>query len=277
MAASFLLGRAEAQTVVPVNSSPSSQMQKAAEQKNTHLHYSVFVHGYHALNADADYVMQPWGYGIETHLYTAGLASWFLTLNLLSSAQGRFSGDEIAPVSFSNKGFSRGEERRAHIDFDLSGPHVTVLFPPEKKREPLPEVELKQAVDMLSYLIALTHRMEFRQDCTFGKPIFDGVHLSYLDMHGPINTSMPKDHSPFFKDDALRCDFTGRQIGGFSIGSPFKAAQSAPHPGSVWFVRDEKVGFLPVRIEFNHYKMGLILVVLQSEPQISTVSRNQVH
>lgn len=269
MAVSFLFGQAEAQA--------AGAEQRATEQ-NTHLHYSVFVHGYHALNADVDYVMQPWGYGIESHLYTAGLASWFLTLNLMSSAQGRFNDAEITPVSFSNKGFSRGEERKAHIDFDLSGPHVTVLFPPEKKREPLPETELKQAVDMLSYLVALTHRMQVKQDCTFGKPIFDGVHLSYLDMHGPDKTSMPKDHNPFFKGEAQRCDFTGRQIGGFSIGSPFKAAQSAPHPGTVWFAHDDKAGLLPVRIEFNHYKMGLILVVLQTAPQFSTISHgNQVH
>ena len=270
------LGAAEAhaQSALPVIPQPAGAIKPTTAQ-NIHLHFGVFVHGYHALSADADYVLQPWGYGVETHLYTVGLASWFLTLNLLSNAQGHFNGDDITPVAFSNNGFSHGEEQKAHIDFDLSGPHVTVLVPPDKQREPLPEAELKQSIDMLSYLVFLTHRMSLKNDCNFSKPVFDGVRLSYLDVHGPTRAIIPKDHNSYFKGDSLRCDFTGRQIGGFSIGSRFKAAQSTPHPGSVWFVQDQKAGLVPARIEFDHYKMGEILIVLQAEPKLSAVSHNQ--
>lgn len=254
---------------------PSAPVASAAQ--NIHLRYGVFVHDYHALSADADYVLQPWGYGVETHLYTVGLASWFLTLNLMSSTQGRFNGDDVAPISFNNSGFAHGEEETTHIDFDLSGPHVTVLLPVEKQREPLPKPELKQSVDMLSFLIELTHRISLKHDCTLSRPIFDGVRLSYLEVHGPSQTTIPKDHGSYFKSDALKCEFTGRQIGGFSLGSHFKAAQSSPHKGAVWFVHDQQGGFIPARIEFAHYKLGQILVVLQSAPKISTVVRSQTH
>nr|WP_326831298.1 DUF3108 domain-containing protein [Bombella mellum] len=267
---------AYAQSALPVIPQPSGIV-KTSSTQNVHLHFGVFIHGYHALSADADYVLQPWGYGVETHLYTVGLASWFLTLNLLSNAQGHFKGEEIAPVAFSNNGFSHGEEQKAHIDFDLSGPHVTTLVPPDKQREALPETELKQSIDMLSYIVFLTHRMSMKGDCTVRKPVFDGIHLSYLESHGPTQAIIPKDHGAYFKGDSLRCDFTGRQIGGFSIGSRFKAAQSTPHPGSVWFVQDPKAGMLPARIEFEHYKMGEILIVLQTEPKLSAVSHDQAH
>ncbi|MUG79446.1 hypothetical protein GM608_04300 [Bombella sp. ESL0380] len=258
---------------------PAPSLQSAADTlpaaQNIHLRYGVFIHGYRALGADADYVLQPWGYGVETHLYTVGLASWFLTLNLLSSAQGHFNGDNVAPVSFSNSGFAHGEEEKAHIDFDLTGPHVAVFLPVDKQREPLPAAELKQSVDMLSFLVALTHRMTLKQDCTFSRPVFDGIRLSYLDVHGPSQTTLPKDHGSYFRGDALKCDFTGRQIGGFSIGTRFKAAQSSPHKGTVWFVHDPQGGFVPARIEFDHYKMGQILVVLQAAPKVSAVTHTQ--
>lgn len=281
MASASLLGVTGA-SADPIGPSSSSAIQQKATgttsaAQNIHLRYGVFVHDYHAITADVDYVLQPWGYGVETHLYTVGLASWFLTLNLMSSAQGRFNGDDVAPVSFSNSGFSHGEEQKAHIDFDLTGPHVTVFLPVDKQREPLPEAELKQSIDMLGFLVALTHRISLKQDCTFSRPVFDGIRLSYIDVHGPSQTTIPQDHGSYFKNDALKCEFTGRQIGGFSIGTRFKAAQSSPHKGTVWFVHDPESGFVPARIEFAHYKMGQILIVLQSAPKISTVAHAQTH
>ncbi len=282
MASACLLGITGA-SAGPVGPSSSLMAQQKTAgvatptAQNIHLRYGVFVHGYHALSADADYVLQPWGYGVETHLYTVGLASWFLTLNLMSSAQGHFNGDDVAPVSFSNSGFAHGEEETTHIDFDLTGPHVTVLLPVEKQREPLPQAELKQSVDMLSFLVELTHRISLKQDCTLSRPVFDGVRLSYLEVHGPSQTTIPQDHGSYFKNDALKCEFTGRQIGGFSLGSRFKAAQSSPHKGAIWFVHDQQGGFIPARVEFAHYKMGQILVVLQSAPKISTVVHAQTH
>ncbi|MCX5614166.1 DUF3108 domain-containing protein [Bombella saccharophila] len=239
--------------------------------QNVHLHYNMYVRGYHFVNVDADYVLQPWGYGIQTHLYSVGLASWFFTVNLLSTAQGHFNEVDTRPLSYDNRGFSRGEELHTHIEFDHTGPHVTVLQPPETGREAMPEVEFRQSVDMLSYLVGLVHHMDVRQNCTTGQSVFDGIRLSYMDMHGPFKTTLPTDHHPFYTGDAMRCDFTGKQIGGFSIGSPFKDAKATPHPGSVWFVRDPKAGLIPVRLQFSHPKIGMLLVVLQTPPYLSAV------
>lgn len=270
MGVSCFLGAAAAEGVAqPAAPQAAVAQENTLKGKNTHLHYSMYVRGYHFVDVDADYVLQPWGYGIQTHLYSVGLASWFFTVNLLSSAQGHFDGANTLPLAYDNHGFSRGENLHTHIEFGSSGPHVTVLQPPETGREAMPEAEFRQSVDMLSYLIGLVHRIGVAQNCTAGTSIFDGIRLSYMDMHGPTKTMVPKDHYPFYTGEALRCDFTGKQIGGFSIGSPFKDAKATPHPGSVWFVRDPQAGWVPIRLQFSHPKIGMLLVVLQTPPYVS--------
>lgn len=235
---------------------------------NINLRYAAFSHGYHALNIDANYTLQPWGYAAETHLYTAGIASWFLSLNLLSHAEGHIFQHDISPTFFHTQGTSHGEKHLTHLTYDLHGPHVATLLPTEEGREELSITDQRQAIDILSFFVSLIHQINTTQNCLPRTFLFDGVRLSLVDMQSPVPDVVPQKHHSVYKGQALRCDFTGRQTGGFSIGSPHKALKSAPHQGRIWFAPMHGAGFVPVRLEFDHPKLGLMTIVLQSSPHI---------
>ncbi|MXV44453.1 DUF3108 domain-containing protein [Saccharibacter sp. 17.LH.SD] len=241
-----------------------TQATPSAQEGQTNLRYAVMIHGYHVLDATASYAMRPWGYGGTTHLYTVGLASWFLTANLTSTVEGRFDGDKAIPLSFDNQGYSRGKERHAHLTFDQAGPHITALTPIDDDREPLPKEELSSSLDMLSALAALLHNLEHHASCTMAGNVFDGLRLFHIDAQGPHQESIPEGRNPYYTGTAFRCDFSERQIGGFVKGSHHKAEQASPHPGTAWLKRLDNGQVVPVRIELQHPKLGKMVFVLQS-------------
>lgn len=238
-------------------------------QETVNLRYATIIRGYHAVDTTAAYAVRPWGYGATAHLTTVGMASWFLTIDLTSTVEGHFFNNEALPINYDSHGFSRGQNRHVHLTFDHNGPHITALMPVDNDREPLPPHQLSSSKDILSALITLFHRLETENSCDVSGTVFDGLRLMRIDAHGPRHDDVPEDHSSYYTGDALRCDFTGRQIGGFSQGSSHKAEQASPHPGIAWFKTLEKGRIIPVRIEFQHPKLGRLLLVLQSAGTIT--------
>lgn len=230
----------------------------------TNLQYNAFIHGYHVVDITASYAMSPWGYAAKTHLFTVGMASWFLNIDLNTAVQGRFEGGKALPISYDNQGISRHKKRHVHLNFDSAGLHITTLTPPENNREPLPPEQLKASIDILSALGELLYQLQTAHSCHLAGFVFDGVRLMHIAAHGPVNDTIPTEHQPYYAGAALRCDFTGRQTAGFVQGSPHKAAQASPHPGSAWLkvLKDGRV--IPVRVEFQHPKLGRLVIVLHT-------------
>lgn len=260
-------GGAVAQTALPTeNPSPY-------ESSSVSLHYAVYVHGFHALNADGAYALRDWGYGGTTRLYTVGIASWFLTIDLTSTIEGHFKEDgSAAPIFYDAHGFSRKKQRNLHISFGENGPHIDLLTPKDDERDPLPEDKLKHSIDLLSGLGVLFHTLETTGKCNLSGDIFDGLRLTHIDAYGPEIENIPQEHDIYFSGPAKKCSFTGKQIAGFVKDSKHKALLSAPQPGAAWFVHLDHIGIVPVRIDFQHPKLGHIIMVMQKPPEIAQVT-----
>lgn len=239
------------------------------EEETLNLRYATIVHGYHAVDTIASYAVRPWGYGATAHVVSVGLASWFLTINLTSTVEGHFVGDDTQPLSYDSQGYSRGSQRHVHLTFDKAGLHITEQTPFDDDREPISSDQLEHSKDILSSLLALLHQLDTKNSCTLSGTVFDGLRLMRIDAHGPIHDDVPTNHNAYYSGDALRCDFTGRQIGGFVQGSAHKAEQASPHPGTAWFKRLDNGRVIPVRIEFQHPKLGKLILVLQSAPTLT--------
>jgi hypothetical protein len=86
-----------------------------------------------------------------------------------------------------------------------------------------------------------------------------------MTVHGPTQVNIPQTHKQAYSGTpALRCDFIGQQVAGFIKDSPNRAKMAMPQPGSAWFKDVEGIGLVPVRIEFNHPKLGHVTVVMQN-------------
>lgn len=226
--------------------------------------YAVYLKGFHALNASASYEIQSWGYGATTQIKPVGFISLFVTMDLTSHVQGRFDADgTVEPLLFDSGGISRGKHRHVRIEFTDGTPKVTVLEPAEEDREPVPSSDLPHTVDTLSAMMHLLHALSTTGTCNGTQSIFDGLRLTEMVAHGPTTDDIPQSEDEAYSGPAMRCDFVGRQIAGFIKNSPNRAKLASPQPGAAWFKNIDGLGLVPVRIEFNHPKLGHISVVMQ--------------
>lgn len=258
----------------------SQQANAVANKENgdssVSLEYAVYVHGFHVLNADGAYGLRSWGYGGTTHLYTVGLASWFLTINLTSTVEGQFNNGKALPIFYDAHGFSRKAERSVHIDFHENGPQITLLKPQDDDREPLPNDKMKKSIDILSGLGILFHNLDTTGKCNLSGDIFDGLRLTHIEAHGPEIENIPQGYDIYYSGPAQKCSFVGRQIAGFVKGSKHKEQLSTPHPGAAWFIHIKDIGIVPVRIDFQHPKLGHIIMVMQKPPTIAHVNNLEI-
>ncbi|AOX19755.1 DUF3108 domain-containing protein [Kozakia baliensis] len=250
-----------------VCSVPFSQA-KAADNRQVAAQYGVYTHGIHVLNAVADYRLTDWGYGITTTIHAGGFLNWFLKMELRSTSEGRFENGRVAPIRFQSGGFSRGKNRNVTITYQGDTPTVTELTPPEPDREPVPASELSHSIDTLSAMALLLDTVQRTGHCNGSAMVFDGLRLTAMDAHGPTQSDVPTGSDEIFKGPALKCDFIGQQKAGFMKSSSHLAAMKAPHPGAAWFQDLPGIGLVAVRIEFEHPKLGKMVVVLQDKPRI---------
>lgn len=231
--------------------------------------YAVYTHGFHVADADANYRLTDWGYGINTHIKAGGLLSLFLRMDVSSSANGRFIDGSAEPVQYSSGGYSRGQSRSIVIHYDNRTPTVTTLQPKEPDRETVPASDLPNAIDTLSAMALLLSTLQHTGHCDGSSRVFDGLRLTMMKAHGPTPTIIPTETGEVFRGAGLRCDFIGQQTAGFVKGSSHLNEMKAAHPGAAWFQNVPGVGLVAVRIEFDHPKMGKIIAVLQRRPTLS--------
>lgn len=237
-------------------------------QSTVSLRYAVYIHGFHVLNADGAYGLHPWGYGVTSHLYTVGLASWFIKINLYSTVEGKFENGKALPISYDSHGFSRGKNRALHLDFSEEGPKVKKLLPEhDEEREPLPVEQLKHSIDMLSGLALLFHTLDTTGNCHLSGTLFDGLRLTHIEAHGPEIENIPQSNDIYAAGPAQKCSFTGAQIAGFVKDSGNNAELAKARPGAAWFIHVKNIGIIPVRVEFDHPKLGKITMIMQEKPQ----------
>lgn len=248
----------------------------AAGQVNTT--FAIYMRGLHVLDADASYQIEPWGYGGTTHIRPAGLISWFVTMDIHSRVEGDFvPGGNVKPIRYDSGGLSRGQHRRVLLTYNGNTPHVDILEPAETDRDPIPDSDLPHTIDTLSGMARLLETLTQTKSCEGSSVIFDGLRLTKMTVHGPVTSDIPQSHKQAYSGPALRCDFVGQQIAGFVKDSPNRSKMAAPQPGSAWFKEIDGVGLVPVRIEFNHPKLGHVTVVMQQPlpPSKSTAILSQ--
>jgi hypothetical protein len=225
------------------------------------LSYEGYAHGLHVLTVDGALRLTDTGYSVRMSYRTAGLISMVSHTRISSSSEGRFDGGKPEPLDFTSEGYTRGADRSVRLSFKDGMPQVDALSPPEPNRDPVPASQLGGSIDSLTAMATLIHEVSASGRCDGHAKLFDGLRLTALDAHTTGSEAVPHDDRSPFGGDALRCDFTGQQIGGFLHDKD--AAPRKPRAGTAW-VASAVPGApkLPVRVVFDHPKLGLITLVL---------------
>lgn len=226
------------------------------------LDYALYGHGFHVMDVTVDLLLTPDGYSVRLNDRTVGLLGFMLHANVTSTAQGRFAGDGVRPVRFTSNGYSRGADRRTQLDYADGNPAVTVLSPPETRRDPVPIASARGSIDTLSAIADLMRKVETSGRCDGNALIFDGLRLSEARSQTTGQQTVPQDHDAAYGGTALRCDFVSQQTAGF-LHNEDENALHRPQHGTAWISRVAAgAPPLPVRIMFEHPKLGTATMVL---------------
>ncbi|WP_428392353.1 DUF3108 domain-containing protein [Lichenicoccus sp.] len=228
------------------------------------LSYKLYGRGFHVMNVAVALSLNQYGYGIAVHDQTVGLMSVMVHTNLTSTATGRFKPDGVQPTHFESVGFSRGAQRTTVLDYVDGNPVVRQLTPPEPNRDPVAAASARGAIDTLSAIVGLVHRVQQTGRCDGSALLFDGLRLSRARAHTVGEQVVPAHDGALYPGTALRCNFESLEVGGFEHDED-QAEMHRPQHGSAWVAHVlPGAPALPVRISFHHPKLGMVTMVLTS-------------
>ena len=223
-----------------------------ARAQPVQAHYRAYAAGLPVVAMEADWDVQPGAYRVHLAFRTLGALALAYRGQSDSVAEGRFDARNVLPRRYYSAGVLRGVQRVTQIDYLGRDPQVRQLLPAgDEEREPVPLAEQAGTTDNLSALALLIRNVNLTGRCDGQLRTFDGRRLGELAARtGPVQDLEPTSRS-LYAGPALRCDFEGRQLGGF-IRDGDRDTLRRPQRGTAWFAAVTPDGpKLPVRIEFQ--------------------------
>ena len=228
--------------------------------------YQAYVAGLNAVELRASFGFDPAGYRIAIRSRTVGMTKLFVDGQQLNKADGLWASaqlnSQLRPRNFYIDGTWRGSPRRAHIVFGETGPAIRELQPAERSRQPIPDLERRDAIDPLSVLAALSRLVAERGTCDGEARVYDGRKLEATAARTVGWEVFQPSTATIFTGRALRCDVELRLIGGFLPDSD-RADQAKPRRGTVWLAAPAPgAPLLPVMFKLQISWLGEATVYL---------------
>ena len=222
------------------------------------LHYVAYSAGLRVLDVQFAFDIGPGSYTVASSVHTVGVLAAFVSGQAHSHVAGDWREQGAAPRHYESAGMWRGHTVRTVMDYDLGTPHAHDLLPdPDPDpREPVPASALPGAIDALSALATTVRQVARTGGCDGHVRLFDGRRLSDVSARTVGTETLPPTSRSSFQGPALRCDFEGTLLAGFTVEGD-RAEQARPHRGTAWFaaVRPDSPK-LPVRVTFDNRSFG---------------------
>jgi hypothetical protein len=229
----------------------------AADTVSAHLTYAVYAAGFNVLNLDGNVDLGGPYYRVDLSYHTVGVFGALIRSNISSFAQGKWAGNRPLPLRFASWGTVRGEVRRTLIDYEANQPVIRTLQPAqEEDRDPVPPEQQHDTVDTLSAMAMLIRQVAATGTCDGHVNMFDGHRASDITAHTAGQEILPSEFRSSFAGPALRCEFVGRQTGGFKHDVSDEELHKL-HYSTAWLARVvPDAPPLPVRIVFEAHFFG---------------------
>lgn len=230
-------------------------------------YYEAYAAGVNVVQMEAAFTVDPDRYAIRLDYRTVGAFGLLLSSRQNTVVEGRFVGTRPAPERFYSSGVLRGAPRVTQIDYRDGQPVVRQLQPPtETEREQVASADQANTVDTLSAMAALIRQVNTSGRCEGRLATFDGRRLSVLEARSGGEQALERTGRSSFAGLALRCDFVGRQLGGFMLDEDRERLQR-PHTGTAWLASVTAGGpKIPVRIAFRTRWFGEATMYLADKP-----------
>lgn len=259
---------APADAASPVATTPAAVTPAAvnpAAEQDVELTYSIYAAGLKVVHLVVEASIAPTGYGMSIGFTTTGLYGALFSGSVTTNVQGRWEGRAASPILTTSQGHWRGQPRDSRIEYHADIPTIVRLVPPlEPERIPVPASEQAHTIDTLSAIALLVHRVATENTCDGAATIYDGRRLSSITAKTVGQDTVPESSRSDFHGPALRCDFSGRLLGGY-MRDDDPARVSRPKRGSAWLAPLQPGGApLPVRLSFETTWFGDATMYLES-------------
>lgn len=234
-----------------------------ARAEPVHVRYAAYAAGLNALNMDADFDVTPQSYRVHLAYRTVGTVGVLVRSQQDTVAEGRFVASRPVPQRFFSAGTLRGTPRVTQIDYAAGQPTVRQLQPSnDGEREAVLPAAQAGTIDTLSAMAQLMQQVNASGRCDNRARTFDGRRLAEMESRTAGQEVLAPTRRSGFAGPALRCDFEGRQTGGFMLDGD-RAVLSRPQRGSAWFAAPAPGGpMIPVRIVFAARLVGEVTMYL---------------
>ncbi len=234
-----------------------------AQAQTVSAHYAAYATGFNVLRLDAELAVAPRDYRVHLTYHTAGTVGVLVRAEQDTVVEGAFVGDRPAPRRFYSVGHLRGRPRVTQIDYPKGQPEIRTLTPPnEEEREPVPAADQAGTIDSVSAMAQLVRQVNATGRCEGHSRTYDGRRLAELSARTAGREVLEQTSRSVFAGPALRCDFEGRQLGGFRLDVDRAAAQR-PRRGTAWFAAASPGGpMIPVRMQFETDLIGSLTTYL---------------
>ena len=216
------------------------------------LHYEAYAAGVNVIDMEADFAVEPTRYHVTLHYKTVGALNLVSHSDQKTTVDGHFAAGRPVPERFYSSGILRGENRLTQIDYAGGQPSIRQLAPPnEKEREVVEPGAQANTVDTLSAMAQLINQVNTTHRCEGTLTTFDGRRLATLSARTSGEQPLERTGRSSYAGPTLRCEFSGRQLGGFKVDEP-RADQEKVQQGTAWFAALTPGGpMVPVRIAFR--------------------------
>ena len=227
------------------------------------VEYTGYSHGLTVLKLAGEVALSPTGYTAHVMFRTAGMAAWMVRIDNDSQVKGAFQGGQALPVLFEGSGNLRGSKRVTRIAYQDGNPVVQVLAPPvEHERSAVPLAQTQHTIDTLSAVTLLIRDVAQTGTCEGSVTTFDGRRLATQTVHTTGQEMLPQTGRSIFRGPALRCDFDGRQLGGF-VNNEIEDDLRRPRHGTAWLAAVlAGAPPVPVRVAFDNKLLGQVTLYL---------------
>jgi hypothetical protein len=235
----------------------------AADTGSFTADYTGYSHGLTVLKLTGSLSLTPGAYAAHVTFHTAGFIGFMVHSDNDSQVQGVFQGTGAAPSLFVGGGNLRGTKRATRIEYKDGNPVITLLTPPnERERTSVAPQDTLHTIDTLSAAALLVRTVAKTGHCDGSATTFDGRRLSVLTSHTTGEVTLPQTDRSIFAGQALRCDFDGRQTGGF-VTNENEDSLRKPRHGTAWLAPIlPNAPPVPVRVIFDNKILGEVTLYL---------------
>lgn len=229
------------------------------------VEYTGYSHGFTVLKLAGSLDLTRNAYTAHVTFHAAGLVGMMVRMDNDSQAAGSFEGDQAHPSLFTGSGHLHGTARVTRITYPHGDPVIEALSPPvEQERTPVAVADTVHTIDTLSAVAALIRQVGQNGRCDGAVTTFDGRRLATQTVHTTGQEVLGKTDRSIFAGSALRCDFDGRQLGGY-IRDENEDNLKKPRHGTAWLA-DMLPGAppVPVRVAFENKLLGQVTLYLTS-------------